>query len=220
MATFNKVILIGNLTRDPEVRYTTGGTAVANASIAVNERYTTANNEVREETCFLDLEIWGKQAETMKQYLHKGDPIFVEGRLRQESWQDKATGQTRTRLRIRVERFQMLSRGGQQHGGQQEADYGHSSPEHGYAMEEMGAPTGYAPQPKVNSFQPMPAAPQFGSAPQAPRQAPRPQAPQQAPQRPAFGNGMHQQPGAMNNGFAPSGPSFMPIDEPEDDIPF
>jgi single-strand DNA-binding protein len=117
MANLNKVFLIGNLTRDPEVRYTSGGAAVANFSMAVNERYRTAAGEDKVDTCFVDLEVWGKQAETLKQYVRKGDPLFVEGRLRMETWQDKATGQNRSRMRIRCDRFQFLARGNAGQGG-------------------------------------------------------------------------------------------------------
>ena len=93
MASYNKVLLMGNLTRDPEVRYTPKGTAIANLGLAVNRRWTTETGEQKEEVTFLDIEVWGRQAETVGQYLSKGKPIFVEGRLRLDSWDDKESGQ-------------------------------------------------------------------------------------------------------------------------------
>ncbi|NOY79521.1 MAG: single-stranded DNA-binding protein, partial [Kiritimatiellaeota bacterium] len=96
MASLNRVFLIGNLTRDPELRYTTGGAAVCNLGLAVNRRYTTSQGEDREEVCFVDIEVWGKQAEICKQYLSKGAPAFVEGRLRYDSWDDRDTGRKRS----------------------------------------------------------------------------------------------------------------------------
>ena len=81
MASYNKVLLMGNLTRDPEVRYTPKGTAIANIGLAVNRRWTTDAGEQKEDVTFVDVEVWGRQAETVGQYLSKGKPIFVEGRL-------------------------------------------------------------------------------------------------------------------------------------------
>jgi single-strand DNA-binding protein len=114
MANFNKVLLMGNLTRDPEVRYTPKGTAVATLGLAVNEYYTTAAGEQKEETIFVDIDVWGRQAETAGQYLAKGRPVFVEGRLRLDSWDDKETGQKRSKLKVVALRIQFLGapRGG------------------------------------------------------------------------------------------------------------
>jgi len=114
MASYNKVLLMGNLTRDPEVRYTPKGTAIANLGLAVNRVYTTESGEQKEEVTFVDIEVWGRQAETAGQYLSKGRPVFVEGRLRLDSWEDKESGQKRNRLKVVAERVQFLGapRGG------------------------------------------------------------------------------------------------------------
>ena len=88
MANVNKVILIGNLTRDPEVRYTPKGTAVAELGLAVNRTYSTDGGEKREETTFVDITLWGRTAELAGQYLNKGRPVYIEGRLQMDTWQD------------------------------------------------------------------------------------------------------------------------------------
>jgi single-strand DNA-binding protein len=107
MANLNRVFLIGNLTRDPELRYTTSGTAVTNLRIAVNRRYKTQTGEMKEETAFITVVAWGKQAETCSQFLSKGKPIFVEGRLQMRSWEDP-NGQKRNVLEVRASRVQFL----------------------------------------------------------------------------------------------------------------
>jgi len=107
MASLNKVLLIGNLTKDPDLRYTPQGTAVVNLRLAVNRRFKTKTQEMKEETCFVTAVAWDKQAETCNQYLHKGSPIFVEGRLQSRSWEDNA-GQKRNVIEVRVERVQFL----------------------------------------------------------------------------------------------------------------
>src|SRR6202030_404574 len=98
MASFNKVILMGNLTRDPEVRYTPKGTAVAKIGLAVNHRWTNEAGEKKEEVTFVDVEAWGRQAETIGQYMTKGKPILIEGRLKLDSWDDKESGQKRSKM--------------------------------------------------------------------------------------------------------------------------
>jgi single-strand DNA-binding protein len=108
MASYNKVLLMGNLTRDPEVRYTPKGTAIAAVGLAVNRRWTTETGEQKEEVTFVDVEVWGRQAETVGQYLSKGKPIFVEGRLRLDSWEDKESGQKKSKLKVVCERFQFI----------------------------------------------------------------------------------------------------------------
>jgi single-strand DNA-binding protein len=108
MANYNKVLLIGNLTRDPEVRYTPKGTAVANLGLAVNRAWTAENGEQREEVTFVDIEVWGRQAETAGQYLSKGRPVFIEGRLKLDTWDDKDSGQKRSKLKVVAERVQFL----------------------------------------------------------------------------------------------------------------
>ena len=108
MASFNKVILLGNLTRDPEVRYTPKGTAVTDLGLAVNRTYTADNGEKREEVTFVDVTFWGRTAEVAGEYLKKGRPVFVEGRLQLDSWDDKTSGQKRTKLKVIGENMQML----------------------------------------------------------------------------------------------------------------
>jgi single-strand DNA-binding protein len=119
MASFNKVILLGNLTRDPEVRYTPKGTAVTDLGLAVNRTYTADNGEKREEVTFVDVTFWGRTAEVAGEYLKKGRPVFVEGRLQLDSWDDKQSGQKRSKLKVIGENMQMLGapRGGGAGGG-------------------------------------------------------------------------------------------------------
>ncbi len=107
MASLNKVFLIGNLTKDPELRYTPNGVGVVNLRIAVNRRFRDrASGELKEETCFLTVTAWDKQAEACNQYLKKGSPIFVEGTLQSRSWE--ANGQKRSTIEVRAERVQFL----------------------------------------------------------------------------------------------------------------
>ncbi|MBX7157911.1 MAG: single-stranded DNA-binding protein [Verrucomicrobiae bacterium] len=109
MSSLNKVFLMGNLTRDPEVRYTPKGTAVTDISIAINTVYRTQEGDEKEEVTYVDIVTWGRQAETCGQYLTKGAPVFVEGRLQLDQWEDK-DGQKKSRLRVRAERVQFLGR--------------------------------------------------------------------------------------------------------------
>jgi single-strand DNA-binding protein len=114
---FNKVFLMGNLTRDVEVRQLPSGGSVANIGLAVNRRFKTQDGQAREETTFVDCEAWGRTAEIMAQYLAKGRPVFIEGRLRLDQWQDKDGG-NRSKLKVIVENFQFVdSRGGEGEGG-------------------------------------------------------------------------------------------------------
>ncbi len=108
MANLNKVMLIGNLTRDPEVRYTPKGTAVAEIGVAVNRRFTAENGDKREETTFVDVTLWGRTAELAGEYLRKGRSVYIEGRLQLDSWDDKQTGQKRSKLRVVCEEMQFL----------------------------------------------------------------------------------------------------------------
>ena len=117
MPSFNKVILIGNLTRDPELRYTPKGTAVAKIGLAVNRTWKSESGETKEEVTFVDVDAWGRQAETIGQYLKKGRPIMVEGRLKLETWEDKQTNQKRSRLGVVMENFQFLDSRGHEGGG-------------------------------------------------------------------------------------------------------
>jgi single-strand DNA-binding protein len=108
MASFNKVILLGNLTRDPEIRYTPKGSAVCDLGIAVNRQYTLENGERREEVTYVDVVLWARLAEIAAEYLKKGRPIFIEGRLQLDTWDDKQSGQKRSKLRVIGENMQML----------------------------------------------------------------------------------------------------------------
>lgn len=117
MASFNRVILVGNLTRDPELRYTPKGTAVVRLGVAVNRQWKTDSGEAREEVTFVDVDSFGRQAEVIAQYLKKGRPILVEGRLKYESWDDKQTNQKRSKLMVVLESFQFLDSGKRDDGG-------------------------------------------------------------------------------------------------------
>jgi single-strand DNA-binding protein len=108
MASYNKVMLIGNLTRDPEIKYTPKGTAIADIGLAVNRNYTTEGGEKREETTFIDVTLWGRVAEIVGEYCKKGRPLFVEGRLQLDTWEDKQSGQKRSKLKVVGENIQLL----------------------------------------------------------------------------------------------------------------
>lgn len=107
MSTLNRVFLMGNLTRDPEVRYTPAGTAVGDLGLAVNENYKDKDGNLKETTVFVDVEVWARQAETCAEYLHKGSPVFVEGRLKLDQWTNPQ-GEKRSKLRVRADRVQFL----------------------------------------------------------------------------------------------------------------
>ncbi len=113
--SFNKVFLMGNLTRDIELRHFAGDQAVANIGLAVNRRFRTKDGENREETTFVDCEAWGRTAETMSKFLSKGRPVFVEGRLKLDQWQDKDGG-NRSKLKVVVENFQFVDSPGESGG--------------------------------------------------------------------------------------------------------
>ena len=114
MANFNKVILAGNLTRDPELRYTPKGTAVARITLAVNRTWKNESGESKEEVSFVDVDVWGRQAEVIGQYMKKGRPLLVEGRLKQDTWEDKNTKQKQSKLKVVLESFSFIdsNRGG------------------------------------------------------------------------------------------------------------
>jgi single-strand DNA-binding protein len=120
MPNLNKVMLMGNLTRDPELKYTPKGTAIADLALAVNRSYTTESGEKREEVTFVDVELWGRQAEIAKEYLAKGRPVYIEGRLKLDTWDDKTTGQKRSKMRVVGETMQFL--GGRPGGGEPSGD--------------------------------------------------------------------------------------------------
>lgn len=118
MPGYNKVILIGNLTRDPDLRYTPKGIAIAKFTLAVNRAWRdTASGELKEEVTFVDIDAFGKQAETIGQYLKKGSPFMVEGRLKLDSWEDKQTNQKRSKLGVVLEMFQFLDSQRNREGG-------------------------------------------------------------------------------------------------------
>ena len=108
MPNFNKVFLMGNLTKDPELRYTPKGTAVARITLAVNRNYTTESGEKKEEVSFVDVDAWGRQAEVIAQYMKKGRPLLVEGRLKQDTWEDKNTKQKQSKLKVVLEGFTFI----------------------------------------------------------------------------------------------------------------
>lgn len=120
MASLNKVMLIGNLTRDPEIKYTPKGTAIADIGLAVNRNYTTESGEKREEVTFIDVTLWGRTAEIVGEYCKKGRPLFVEGRLQLDQWDDKETGKKRSKLKVVGDNIQLLGgrEGGAGGGGQ------------------------------------------------------------------------------------------------------
>jgi len=118
MASFNKVILMGNLTRDPQVRYTPRGSAVAEIGLAVNRTwFDKQTNSRKEEVTFIDVTLWGRDAEVAGEYLSKGRPVLIEGRLQLDSWDDKETGQKRSKLRVVGESMMMLGSRGDGGGG-------------------------------------------------------------------------------------------------------
>jgi single-strand DNA-binding protein len=119
MANFNKVLIMGNLTRDPDVRTTTSGMKIAKLGLAVNRRFRTRDDEAREETTFVDIDAFGKQAEIIERYCQKGSPLFVEGRLRLDQWESN-TGEKRSKLSVVLENFQFL-------GSSQSQDHGSAS---------------------------------------------------------------------------------------------
>ena len=121
MASFNKVILVGNLTRDPELRTLPSGNSVARIALAVNRRYVGKDGETKEEVTYVDVDAFGKQAETIAKYCTKGQPLLVEGRLRLDQWDDKSTGEKRSRLGVVLENFTFLgSRGSAPSAGTQD----------------------------------------------------------------------------------------------------
>ena len=137
MANFNKVLLMGNLTRDPDVRTTPSGMKIAKLGLAVNRRFRTRDDEAREETTFVDIDAFGKQAEIIERYCQKGSPLFVEGRLRLDQWESN-TGEKRSKLAVVLENFQFLgSSPSQDHGSARESGSSKKAP-----SESGTSPTG------------------------------------------------------------------------------
>ena len=188
MAYLNKVMLIGNLTADPEVRDMPSGTPLTELRIAVSRLVGNRNGnegERREETVFLDVSCWNRAAEIAAQFLAKGNPVFVEGRLQQDTWEDKQTGQRRSRIRVVADNIQLLQRrenngqGGSQGGGYQQGGYqqrgnnyggGNYQRQGGYQQQRQG---GYPQQGGYQQQAPAPA-PQQAPAPQPQAPAPLP----------------------------------------------
>lgn len=126
MASYNRVILMGNLTRDPEMKYLPSGTAVTNFGLAMNERYTDRQTgEQKESACFVDVEAWDRQAEIVNEYLSKGSPVFLEGALKFDSW-ETPEGEKRSRLKVRAIRIQFI--GGRRDGDEVGGGYSDTSP--------------------------------------------------------------------------------------------
>src|SRR5215813_6426249 len=143
MANFNKVILVGNLTRDPELRYTPKGTAVAKVGLAVNRQWTSESGEKKEEVTFVDVDIFGRTAENVSQYMRKGRPILIEGRLRLDQWDDKQTGQKRSRLGVVGEVVQFL---GSPTGGSSSGEFNPPAPRQSAAPASQPEPDAPAPE--------------------------------------------------------------------------
>ena len=153
MASYNRVILVGNLTRDIELKYTPGGTAVTDIGMAVNDRRKSASGEWVDETTFVDVTLWGRTAEVASEYLGKGSPILVEGRLKLDTWE--TDGQKRSKLRVVCDRMQMLGGGGgrsrgagQEYSGQQaetQPSPGQPSPGQQSPGQREAQPTGSGP---------------------------------------------------------------------------
>ncbi len=116
MANLNRVFLIGNLTRDPELRYTPSGMAVSNLRLAANHRFKDRSGELKQDTCFINVVVWDKQAETCNQYLQKGRSVLIEGRLQSRSWKD-SEGKNRSVIEVRADRVVFLDGGGQKRTG-------------------------------------------------------------------------------------------------------
>lgn len=128
-ASYNKVFLMGNLTRDPETRVTPSGLTIAKLGLAVNRRYRTKEGEQREEVTYVDIDAFGNQAETIQKYCTKGSGLFVEGRLKLDQWQDKTSGENRSKLGVVLEGFQFVGgRGSEEGGSSGGSGYEQSSP--------------------------------------------------------------------------------------------
>ena len=151
MANLNKVMLIGNLTRDPELRVTPKGTAICQFSLAVNRKFKDESGGEREEVTYIDVEAWSKQGETIAKYCTKGRPLFVEGRLRLDQWEDKTTREKRSRMKVVLENFQFLG-SGRADGGAPGAGGGEGGSEPRYAAPapRSSAPKSAAPAAQEN----------------------------------------------------------------------
>lgn len=232
MASLNKVLLMGNLTKNPELRYTPGGSAVTDFGLAINRTYT-SNGEKKEETCFVDINVWGKQAESVSKYLQKGSPAFIEGRLQLDQWEDKETGKARSRLRVVAERVQFLGApknfdDNNPAGDNNNTNFGdaggygynqaNQAPPAAPATPQTGVPNVPPPMPGPGANPPQ-ASQNSAFAPQTP-----PPSGQVAPMQANPGAAAPNQGPAANNmppqAPAPQNNAFNPSSETEDDIPF
>ncbi|MBR4717938.1 MAG: single-stranded DNA-binding protein [Lentisphaeria bacterium] len=207
MASLNKVLLIGNLTRDPELRYLTGGnSAVCEFGIAINRRFMQASGQEKDETCFLEIVVWGKQAETCSRFLQKGSTVFIEGRLVYDQWTEKDTQKKRSRVRVTAERVQFLSGRRDDQGGAP----GEMPPEDDGFQQRAPRQGGYQPQggyPSQGGYQG-----QGGFQNRAPQGQPYRR---QQFDEPQYNPAPNMQPG--QGGMPDSGPDPL---ENVDDIPF
>lgn len=215
MASFNKVLLMGNLTREPELRYTSGNSvAVCEFGIAINRRFTQGDGQAKDETCFVDIVVWGKQGESCQRFLKKGASVFIEGRLVYEQWAERDTQKRRSRLRVTAERVQFLSARADGSIGGDVAMPEEDPMQGGYAAprQPMQYGGGMMQQPMQRQAPPM--------QQQAPRQ---PYARQQydtpPPQQQVYRSNMQQQPMMPQSMPEPEMPEEDPL-ENVDDIPF
>lgn len=197
MASLNKVLLMGNLTRNPEIRYTPSGSAVCEFGMAINRRFMQANGQERDETCFVEIVVWGKQAETASRFLQKGSAVFIEGRLVYDQWDDRETQKKRSRLRVNADRVQFLDRRDDRPGADMPPDGGQPG---GYSQYNRGPQGGYggAPQGGYGAQRGQQPRPQQ----QYRQQAQQPPAPEDVPQMPV------------------DDPPFETVEGVDDDIPF
>ena len=151
MPSLNKVLLMGNLTRDPELRVTPKGTAICQFSLAVNRKFKDESGGEREEVTYIDVEAWSKQGETIAKYCTKGRPLFVEGRLRLDQWEDKTTKEKRSRMKVVLENFQFLGSGRADGGGPGAGGgEGGSEPRYAAPAPRSSAPKSAAPAAQEN----------------------------------------------------------------------
>lgn len=149
MPSLNKVMLMGNLTRDPELRVTPKGTPICQFGLAINRQYKMESGESREEVTFVDIEAWGKQGETIAKYCTKGRPLYVEGRLKLDTWEDKNTKEKKSKMRVVLEQFQFLGDG--RGGG---AAAGAASPAGEYDQTGGNSPEKHSPPPRPSAAKP------------------------------------------------------------------
>jgi single-strand DNA-binding protein len=150
MANLNKVMLIGNLTRDPELRVTPKGTAICQFSLAVNRKFRDESGADREEVTYVDIEAWGKSGENIAKYCTKGRPLFVEGRLRLDQWEDKTTKEKRSRMKVVCDNFQFLGSGRAEGGAPGAGGEGGEAPRYAAPAPRPGAPKPAAPAAQEN----------------------------------------------------------------------